>query len=238
VYGVVEAGAVGPLPNEGVQGGAVDLVEADGLAAVVTRLNDGSFRARRRDLGRHLDVLRHIGDQTTVLPCSFGSVLPTEEAVRRHVLEARRADLLDELRRLEGRVQLNVKAHYDEDTVLGEIVRDDAEIARLRERTRNAGAGAYYENIRMGELVAAALAARRSRDAGRILERLEREAEAAAVEDVDGLLVLKGSFLVAPDRRDRFDAALDAVAAEEAPRLRLEVIGPLPPTAFVSLGVP
>ena len=56
-----------------------------------------------------------------------------------------------------------------------------------------------------------------------------------AVEPGGDTTVLKASFLVARERSKRFDAALEELAAAEAPRLTFESIGPLPPTAFAAL---
>ena len=70
----------------------------------------------------------------------------------------RHDELLGLLRRLDGYAQLNVRVSYDEDVVLQEIVEADPTIAQLREQTRELGDAGYHLRIRLGELVAAALA--------------------------------------------------------------------------------
>ena len=80
----------------------------------------------------------------------------------------------------------------------------------------------------------AALAARRAQDAERLFAHLARETEAAVADEAGDLLVLKASFLVAGKRRKRFEKAVETLAAENAPLLRFEEVGPLPPTAFVT----
>ena len=114
----------------------------------------------------------------------------------------------------------------------------DARIARLRERAKGLGDAAYYENIRLGELIAEHLSARRGNDAQRIFARLAPLAtEVVGDEDESpALLVLKASFLVERKRLDSFDEELEALAKQDAPVMRYEAVGPLPPTAFVSLG--
>jgi hypothetical protein len=182
-------------------------------------------------------VLEAVFAETTVIPCSFGTILASRETAEAHVLEDRAADLRGLFERLEGRLQLNVKIAYDEEHVLKEIVESEPEIAHLREMTRRLGNAAYYENLRLGEVVAAALAELRARDANRYLERLASTAEEIVVDEPsDDTLVLKASVLIADERLDAFNAVLDALAASEAPRIRLESIGPLPPTAFATLG--
>lgn len=238
VYAVGRSGDLLAPAAEGVGGARVGVVEADGLVALVSLLPGERLRVRRRDLVRHLGVLEAAFAETTIAPCAFGTALGSEEAVRTELLEARRDELLDLLDRLDGRLQLNVKAAYDEDIVLREILATNPEIRRLSERTRGAGAAAYHDRIRLGELVAAAVAARRDGDARRALDRLSQEAEDVVVEQATSDLVLRASFLVGRNRAERFDAALEALAREEGPRLRFESIGPLPPTAFASVAGP
>jgi hypothetical protein len=235
VYGVVRASSIGELAAEGVGDGRVATIERDGLAAVTSELTEDRLRVRRRDLLRHLGVLEAAFAEATIVPCAFGMVLPSRQAVESDLLRARRDELLQLLQRLEGRVQLNIKAAYDEETILREVVEADSEIVRLRQRSRALGDAGHLANIRLGEVVASALTERRVADERRILDRLAAEADDVVVEEAPATVVLKASFLVARERSDRFDAALEALAAAEAPRLTFESIGPLPPTAFAAL---
>jgi hypothetical protein len=237
VYGAVRSGALSEVPREGIRDAPVELLERDGLGLLVSTVPVEGLRVRRQDLLRHLRLIEDVFAQTTVVPCSFGTVVASREAADAYLLEERRDELLELLLRLDGRSQLNVKIAYDEEHALKEIVAAEPEIARLREVTRRLGAAAYYENLRLGELIAAALAARRARDADDFLERLAACAEDVVVEESrDETLILKASFLIGRRRLDAFNEELERLAANEAPRVRVESIGPLPPTAFVSLG--
>lgn len=235
VYGIVRSGTIERRSLEGIGDAAVETVAAGELAAIVSLLPSGALRVRRRDLVRHLHVLEAVFDETTIVPCAFGTVLPNEDAVRQDLLDARREELVDLLGRLDGSVQVNVKATYDEEIVLREVLGEEPEIRRLNERTRQVGDAGYFDRIRLGELVAAAVAARREHDAHDALERLSTHVEDVVVEEPGPDHVLRASFLLARDAFRRFDDELDALARERAPRLRFELIGPLPPTAFVSV---
>jgi hypothetical protein len=177
-------------------------------------------------------VLEEAFEAGTIVPCAFGTLLPSKEAVRRDLLDARRDELLDTLRRLEGLVQLNVRVLYDEDELLREVVSNEPEVARLRDQTRKLGDAGYYERIRLGELVAAAVAARRERDANALYDRLAPLAADIASDEPGEGVALKASFLVERGALKAFDRELGAVAREHARRLVVESIGPLPPTAF------
>jgi hypothetical protein len=234
VYGVVRGGAIASVSADGVSGAPVTLVEGDAISALVSDLPTGQLRVRRNDLRRHLDVIEEAFRATTILPCRFGTVLDSRESVRNDLLTASRDALLTSLAQLDNRVQLNVKATYDQELLLSDVVARSPEIARLREATRALGDAAYGEQLRLGELVAAAVAEQRDADSGRILEALSQTADEAAVDEPPPGAALKASFLVVRNRLQAFDETLEDVAAAEQPKLRFEVIGPLPPTAFAS----
>src|SRR2546421_7791218 len=115
VYGVVRAEDLPAVSAEGVAGTSVELLEREGLAAVVSRLPTRDFRVKRRDLDRHLRVLEEAFEETTIVPCPFGTVLLSEADVEAALLSGRREELVAALRRLDGMVQLNVKGVYDEE---------------------------------------------------------------------------------------------------------------------------
>jgi len=234
VYGVVAREAALELPVAGVADAPVRTLPEGGVAALVSPLPAERFRVRRRDLTNHLRVLEEVFAAATVVPCAFGMVVPSEQSVR-EFLQPRQAELRALLERLDGHVQLNVRASYDEDVVLREIVANDPSIAQLRERTRTQGNAGYFDRIRLGELIAAELARLRERDADELLQRLSEHAADIAVDEPSDGPVLKASFLVARDRLEAFDAELEQVANTHAPRLRIDSLGPLPPTAFAAL---
>jgi hypothetical protein len=226
VYGVVRAEELPAVSAEGIAGTSVELLEHDGLAALVSKLPPGDLRVKRRDLNRHLSVLEEAFAETTIVPCAFGTVVDSEADVETALLSGQRDELLAALRRLDGMVQLNVKAVYDEEELLRALVSGSPELARLR---RAAG---YHEQLRLGELVAALVSDRREADAARLIDELSRVAEDVVVEPAGEYIALKASFLVPRKRVDKFDARLDEIARREQPRMLFEVIGPLPPTAF------
>lgn len=232
VYGIVRAGAVRGVKSKGVGGGAVELIERDGLAALITALSTTELRVKRRDLDSHLRVLQEVLDTATVVPCSFATVAAPDE-VTNGLLADRRAELLSTLDRLDGKVQMNVKAVYMEEELLRDIVKTNPQVAALRASPKSEKRSGYQAQFQLGELVAAAVADRRERDTQRLVRELAASAADVVVEG-PGEAAFKGSFLVSRGSLDRFDEDVEAVARREQPLLQFEVIGPLPPTAFAS----
>jgi hypothetical protein len=234
VYGVVRAGTLHSLDIDGVAGAPVEVIEHDGLSAVVSPLPTDDLRVKRRDLHAHLNVIEAAFAATTILPCPFGTVVGSQDELEEGLLGSARRELVNGIEQLDGTVQMNVKAVYDEDALLREIVAADPQIARLRARTRESGNAGYYERLQLGEVVAARVAERREHDAARLVEELAAAAIDALVEEPENGAALKASFLVRRNQLDRFDAALEAVSKKEQPLLLFEAIGPLPPTAFAA----
>ena len=239
VYGVVTPASDVSLPTLGVGDPAapVRTVLHESLAALVSPLPVDRVRATRANLGAHLRVLQEAMEIGTVLPMRFGVLFPDEEAVRTELLVGRRDELEGLARSLAGHVQLDVRAFYDEDALLRDVVMEDEAIAQLRERVSTLPPDAsHFDRIRLGELVAGAVAAKREQDEREILDRLQPLAADLRVEDgLSERVAFKGSFLVARDGTDEFDAVLDEVARVRSPRMRFKVLGPLPPHSFVEL---
>ena len=85
-------------------------------------------------------------------------------------------------------------------------------------------------------MIAAAVEARRRRDADEILALLAPLAEDYQVaEPRHERMALSASFLIPRDGMAEFDAAVDDVGRRQKHRMRLRYTGPLPPHSFVTL---
>lgn len=239
VYGVVPASAAPRVGSSGIGGGAVETVAADGAAALVSDVPDEELVAGRDELMVHARVLEEAFAEGIVLPMRFGLVMPDGDGVRRELLERHREELLSQLERLDGKVELRVRASYDETALMREVVLEDPEIARLREALKDQPEDAtYYERIRLGEMVAQAVERKREHNSQRILDALEPLSLALDVSELSHERVaVNASFLVERARIEEFDRAVDDIGRRESGRMRLKYTGPLPPHSFVELSV-
>jgi hypothetical protein len=235
VYGVVGASEVPDLDLTGVGKERTSLraIPHDGVAALVSEAGTEPLSAAR-DLRAHWRVLEEIAKRTTVLPVRFGTVMASEESLRQDFLvpEAERLAVL--LEKLSGKVQLSVKAFYQEERLLRDVVSSSPAVARLRERLQGLPeAAGYYDRIRLGELVAAEIERRREHDTAVVLDRLEPLAVAARREGPGTTdTAVNAAFLVERSRIDDFSGAVARLADELGDRMRMRYVGPLPPYSF------
>jgi len=217
VYGVMRGDA--PAPSRtGVGDTPVKTVERGSVAALVSEVPGESVPGRAKNLTAHTEVLRAAMDGGTVLPMRFGVLMPDEETVKRDLLATREAWLTGMLDALDGRVEMTVSAMYREEVLLNEVVAHDATIRTLRERVRTRPAAATnFERIRLGELVANAVEARRTADASAILDALRPLADAYVPGDpLHEQMVVNAAFLVRRDRLTEFESRILDVVQEDA----------------------
>jgi hypothetical protein len=238
VYGVIRASAVERSPGEGIDDQAVEVVTYDGLAALVSDAPNVPVKASRRNLMAHSRVLQSVIATTGVLPMRFGVVMPSREAVEGELLEANSQLLSEHLDVLEPYVELDVRGLSAERELMQSVVAERPDIARLRASIHGRPVeSTYHERIRLGEMVAHAVAEKREDIAQYILAELESHAAAARPSDpVHDEMVANVAFLVERERVAEFDVAVDALGSTLTdPEVRVRYLGPLPPHNFVDL---
>jgi len=184
-------------------------------------------------------VLEEAMQRSVVLPMRFGVVLPDEQAIHERLLAPYEEKLEAQLQAMDGKVEVTIKGIYDEAAVLREVVAENREIAELKQAIQGKPeAATYYERIRLGELVEAALEERQAAAAPQIVDLLAPLAVDVRVgEPVHERMAVNASFLVERARLEEFDRVVDRIGAEQAGRIQFKYTGPLPPHSFVELGV-
>ncbi|MGW8489626.1 GvpL/GvpF family gas vesicle protein [Streptomyces sp. NPDC055886] len=230
VYAVVGHGTALPEGTGGV-GDPPAVLRTVGTGKVTAVVSDAParLRARRRDLLAHQDLLMGLAEGGPVLPMRFGMVAPDEDALLAQLALAE-TNHLATLEKLDGHVEVNVKALPAPDS-LADVVAEDAAVRRLRDQARRRPG--YEASVRLGEAVASALA-RRAAEAGReVLRELAPLARAAAAgPEVQGC-TLNTSFLVPRSHSERFRTTAERLAGARRSRVDIRLAGPLPCYSFV-----
>jgi Gas vesicle synthesis protein GvpL/GvpF len=235
VYGVVAAGDAPSVDAAGVgeDGAGIRTVSHGELAAVVSEVEDGPLAAAR-DLRAHWRVLEEVAAETTVVPVRFGTVIADERALVEDFLAPQSEHLTALVNELRGKVQLNVKAFYDEEQLLRDVVAGSPAVAQLRERVQGMPeAAGYYDRIRLGELVSAEVERRRNADSALVVDRLAPLAVAAHSEGASTAdMAVNAAFLVESSAVETFSSEVGALTEELGERMRIRYVGPMPPYSF------
>jgi hypothetical protein len=237
LYGIVEA--AGPpleLPA-GVADRTPALYVRGDIGAIVSALPEQSVTGRPADARAHEAVLRAAVDRRdAVLPASFGSVFDDVEELESRLLDPEGPALEELLARFGGTVELELRALYpDHEAVLHELVRKDQGLARLSRRARGGG---YHAQIELGEAMLAAFERQRDADRDLVVERLAPFArEWRERTDLPERVAAQLAFLVERRRLPELEQAAEKLAESLHERLRLRLIGPLPPYSFVAYRV-
>jgi hypothetical protein len=234
VYGIVEAGSA-PPELRGLEGAPVRVVADDAAAALVSDLEAQELELGRDEVMTHARVLEEALKRGTVLPMRFGVVMEGDQEVKTRLLDEHADDLEAQLRRFSGKVEVNIRATYEEDTLMREVLERNPNIAQLRESIRGQSEDAtYYKRIELGEQVGRAVEQLRETDGKNIVDALSRVAiEVAQGPPSHERVALSAAFLVDRNLLTEFDEVLEAFAAGQGGRLRFKYTGPLPPHSFV-----
>jgi hypothetical protein len=234
VYGIVAAGSA-PPEGRGLAGAPIRVVSDDGAAALVSKLDERELELGRDEVLAHARVLEEALKRGTVLPMRFGVLMEGDQEIKARLLDAHADDLRDQLRRFDGMVEVNIRATYDEDALMREVLEDNPQIAQLRDSIRGKSEDAtYYQRIELGESVAGAVERLREVDAKQIVDALSQVASGVVqAPPAHQRVALSAAFLVARDRLAGFDEVLEAFASGQGGRLRFKYTGPLPPHSFV-----
>lgn len=200
------------------------------LAGLIRPVPPPPHRPTAQLLG-YADTLDRLAATGPVLPIRFGTILATPTAVATEVLALRYDTYTAALAALTGLVQLVLRMRYRPDAVVREVLAEQPRLARLHQRVRRQppgrdGAG----RLQLGELVAAAVAGKRSPDLAAVVETVrEHAARIHVVPDpgTDPERVGDVVCLVARSRISEFEAAAATLAHRWRERARLQVLGPM-----------
>lgn len=238
VYGIVpgDVELVPETPGVGDPPGDVTLVRHGDIAAVVSEIDVTRPLGRPEDLTLHEQLLdATAAADIPVLPMRFGAVVNDEQAVTDELLAEYHDLFADALKELEGRAEFIVLGRYVEDAVLTEVLSENTVAASLRDQIHDMPEDSSHDlRIRLGDLVNAAVEAKRRVDTGRAIDGLTPHSAASAVRPPSHEQdAVHAAFLVELSKEKEFEEAVERLAHDWEGRVQLCLSGPLAPYDFV-----
>ncbi len=242
VYGVLPADVelTSDMSGVGDPPSKVRVVHTDGLAALVSDVDADQPLGSPQDLMAHQYVVDAAAAEAPVLPVRFGSVLASEEEVTGELLAANHDELGDSLTELAGLAQYVVKGRYLEEAVLAEILSENRQAARLRDKLRGADPDATRDiRINLGEIISGAVAAKRAQDTRVLGDAMAGHCVASVVrEPTHELDAIHVAFLMETDRESEIVQVAEKLAGDWAGRVELRLLGPMAAYDFVGIALP
>ena len=241
VYGVVFADDAVAKDTRGVGNDpGVELVRHQGIAALTSEVDVARPLGTPDDLIAHERILDAAAARGPVLPMRFGSVMTSGDAVKDELLARYQDELVAALEDLKGRAEFVVRGRYVRDVILTEVLRENPEAARLAAAIRGKDSALTMDaRIRLGELVSAAIAAKREADTALLAQALAPDCAEVAVRepthDTDAAYL---ALLADRDRQGAIEGELSRLAEKWRGRIDLELFGPLAPYDFVMSTAP
>lgn len=189
-----------------------------------------------KDLVTHQFVLEKVMASFTVLPVKFGTMVESAgEAI--NFLEKGYTLLSDELRKMEGKLELDVVAQWELPKVMAAIYRDSPHIqSKQREFALQGSQVAVEERVTLGQMVEQALKTRKASSTQLILQTLKEEAVDLCLHEVaNDEMILNAAFLLEKQHEELFNDAVTLVDQGLENTVNFRVVGPLPPYSFATI---
>ena len=236
VYGIVPADAKAPRGKRTIgDGRPASLVRRGTIAALTSPVPIGAIIGTPDDLIAHEQILDAVAARDAVLPMRFGAVLASNDDVERDLLEPYQDEFAAALDKFADTVQFVVAGRYVQAAVLTDVLNENAEAAELAAAIRDKDELATRDlRIRLGELVNAAIEAKRQADTAALAAAVEPFCEAvAAREPTHEEDAVNLALLVHRDQQDDLWQVVRDTAAQRRDRVDFRLLGPMAPYDFV-----
>ena len=241
IYAIIETDREADLSLTGVGNGnnKVYTVAHDGIGAVVSDSPVIQYPVTRANTMTHQKVMETVMKQYPMLPVRFGTVSEGLDPIREKLLTDRGPELADTLAYMYDKVELGLKAIWkDLKPVFEEIVQNNKEISRLRDRLAKRKGGVQREQVRLGEMVKNAFEAWKTQKEQSVLAPLKGLSVEQKLNNHFGdQMITNAAFLVEKGKEKAFDLAVEQVANQYTGKMTLKYVGPIPPCNFVEIVV-
>jgi hypothetical protein len=241
IYAIIETDRevnFGPM-GMGKEKGDVYTTVHNGLGAVISDSPVIQYPVTRANTMTHQSVMETVMKEYPMLPVRFGTVSEGLDPIREKVLKERQSELSETLTYMRGKIELGLKAIWkDMQPVFEEIVAQNKEIGRLRDRLLKRRGGVQRDQVRLGEMVKKALDNWKEQQGKAILRPLDGLwVEQKLNSHFGDQMIANAAFLVEKEKEEGFDTAVEKISQQYAEKMSLKYVGPIPPCNFVEIVV-
>ncbi len=234
IYGIIEEPQFKTFEFRGLEDAAVYTINYQDLAAVVSDIELYEIDPTRKNVLAHTMVQDGILKKYTFIPMGFGIVTTSEFSVRT-LLEKNYPGLISELKRLAGKIEVELKIFWDDKALAGE---NRQLITRVQARVKAASSTAEAERLltEAGMQVEKIVLAWKAKYVDQIYSSLKKLAIDSRLNNCSGIkMLLNASFLIDRKTESAFVEQVRSLDAKYQGNINFKYIGPLSPYNFVGL---
>lgn len=240
IYCVIDSNqpqSFGPL-GIGGRGDDLHTVCFNDVSAVVSNAPLARYRVSRENSLAHEKAIEKVMSAHATLPVRFATVAEDEEKVKR-ILEreyGRFKNLLDDIK---NKIELGLKAIFNERAIYKEILEKYLDIRLLKEKiVMLAPETSHYQRMEIGKMVEQALQREKEIVRDDILDTLSPLAVEVRTNDTYGeLMIINAAFFVEKEKETDFDQQVQQLADKYSEKVTFKYVGPLPPFNFVNISI-
>jgi hypothetical protein len=234
IYGIVKEPGTKEFSLRGLDDAPVYMVNFQDLAAVVSDREPGEVDPTRRNVLAHTIVQDELLKIYTLLPMGFGMVT-TDRTNVVALLQKNYDALFNELNRLAGKVEAELKLFWDEKSLAAQ---NQELINKLKNRISRASSPTEAQrlSIEAGMQVESIAKELKTRYADKVYATLKGMASETRLNAPGGIKnLLNASFLIERSRENEFVEQVRRMDASCEGKVNFKYVGPLSPYNFVAI---
>jgi hypothetical protein len=220
----------------GIENAEVEQVVEGSLAAIITRVTSRKICPQRSNLAAHHRVLRDLTGQRPILPVAFGTIADSQAQLR-EVLRRNHDVLLDQLKRLQGKVEMGLSVYWETPNIFEFFAATHGELKEMRDRLFRPGRKpTIEEKIGVGRLFESLLQQSRQRHTCQVVEALSPYCvEIRTIDPGEEKMIMKLACLVEKSRREQWEDGIEVVAQHFDNHYCFKYTGPWAPHNFADI---
>lgn len=237
IYGIIREAAPKTFAFSGVADAEVYTIKHQELAAVVSDTGLEEIDPTRKNVRSHTIVQDELLKNYTLLPMGFGMIADSKDDAFK-LLEKNYQGLINELKRLDGKIEVELKVFWDQEAMLKELQGGSDELTGIKAKIKNAASPVEAQRllVEAGKVVERIALDWKAKYADRVYTVLKGLSIDVRLNDPLGVKnILNASFLIEKGKESDFQKEVYKLDSQYQGKVNFKYVGPLAPYNFVNL---
>lgn len=234
LYGIIEEPQIKTFKFRGLESAAVYTINYRDVAAVASNIEINEIDPTRKNVLAHTLAQDSIIKTYTFIPMGFG-VVATDESQVRNLLEKNYLSLVSELKKLAGKIEVEIKIFWDDKALANE---NQHLINQVQTRVKAASSAVESQRLltEAGMQIEKIVQSWKAKYVDQIYSSLKKLAIDCRLNNCAGVkMLLNASFLIDKKIESEFVDQVRNLDAKYRGNFNFKYIGPLSPYNFVGI---